>query len=82
MHDPPEPFASYAASYADADWRERVGPLGILALGELLRSALRVYERQLVIEARREGATWEQIGAALNTQKQNAHRRFRHVEEG
>jgi hypothetical protein len=79
MHDPPEPFASYAASYADADWRARSGPLGILRLSDPLKVGLRAYESQLVAEARKQGATWDQIGDALGTQKQNAHRRFGHL---
>jgi hypothetical protein len=81
MHDPPEPFARYARSYGNPDWREREGPLGILKLGGPLKDALRSYEGQLVAEARKKGATWDQIGEALNTQKQNVHKRFRHVEE-
>ena len=51
-----EPFASYAESYSDAEWREREGPLGILGLSAALKVGLRAYERQLVAEARRQGS--------------------------
>jgi hypothetical protein len=79
MHDPPAAFLSHTRFYSDANWRERQGPLGILRLSDALKVGLRAYESQLVVEARRQGATWEQIGEALGTQKQNAHRRFGHL---
>ncbi len=82
MREPPEPFLGYVRAYDDPAWREAQGPLGILRLGGPLKDALRDYEAQLVAEARKAGATWDHIGAALNTQKQNVHKRFRHVEEG
>ena len=77
---PPDPLLSYLDSYASPDWRARAGPLGMLRLSDPLKTALRAYENTLVASARRDGASWTDIGDALGIARQNAYRRFHHVD--
>jgi hypothetical protein len=46
-----------------------------------MREALREYEDRCVRAARDAGATWAEIGEATGMARQNAERRFRHVEQ-
>lgn len=80
--DPTEPDAalsSYLSSFDNAAYRQRVGTLGMLRLLHPTRTTLRAYEQQLVIAARAEGKTWEEIGEALHVPRQTAHRRWGHI---
>lgn len=77
--EPNDAFGSYLASYLDAEYREKVGPLGLLRLSDPTRVALRAYEEELVAAARIQGATWQEIGDALRVPRQTAHRRYSHL---
>jgi hypothetical protein len=70
---PPEPLRSYLASFDDA---ADTDPLRMLTRCDNVRTGLRDYEKRLVREARRQNATWDDIGKALGIPRQNAHRRF------
>jgi hypothetical protein len=76
--DPGAALTSYLNSIVDEDYRARVGPLGMLRLLDPTRTALRLYEKAMVSEARRDGASWDDIGKALGVPKQTAHRRWGH----
>jgi hypothetical protein len=76
---PQPPLDDYLKSALSVTHRRRVGALGMLRLLEPLRIALRAYERQLVAQARREGASWQEVGDALGVPRQTAHRRWNHV---
>jgi len=76
MVEPDPALTSYLNSWCDASYREMVGAMGMLRLIEPTRAALRAYEERLVHEARAEGHSWAEIGAALGIPKQTAHRKF------
>lgn len=52
----------------------------MLRAGPPTRDAIREYEDACVIAARKQGATWGEIGRALNMARQNVQRRFAHLE--
>lgn len=56
-------------------------PLAILRLSATLRELGAHLREQAVREARAAGATWEQIGEASKTSRQQEHRRYAHLEE-
>jgi hypothetical protein len=59
-------------------YRRRVRlPLEGLQELRALRATLAQLERVLVAEARSNGSTWEEIGAALSISRQAVHRRHR-----
>jgi len=58
---------------------EATDPLQALAAARRTREAAEALELALVVEVRRRGGTWHQIGAAYGTTKQAAQQRFRHV---
>lgn len=76
---PLPPLDDYLRSALRARYRQRVGPLGLLRLLEPIRIGLRAYERQLVAQARSDGASWQEVGDALGVPRQTAHRRWNHV---
>lgn len=80
---PQEPLKSYLESLVDPKrappYARRAGPLGMLRLLDPIETAMRAYERQLVAEALRSGATWAEIGDALGMSRSNAHNRHKHV---
>src|SRR4051794_14237985 len=78
--DPGDALRNYAGSYVDDDYLGRTDPLTMLRLADNLRLALRQYEEECVYEARRAGATWEEVGEALGTARQNAHRKYGHLD--
>jgi len=59
----------------DGGYRLSLGTLGVLGLLPALRRFADEYERELVIDARRAGHSWDEIGAALGVPRQTAHRR-------
>jgi len=71
---PKQPLRSYLESFGS--WSDDKDALTLLTLCDNTRTALRDYERTLVRAARRQDATWEEIGDALGIPRQNAHRRF------
>jgi hypothetical protein len=71
--------ADYTNSYADADYLARTDPLTMLLLGDAVRTALRAYDEDCVSAALKAGATWQEIGDALGTARQNAYRKYRHL---
>src|SRR4051812_40971961 len=75
---PQEPLASYLGSM-NPRYANRAGPLGMLRLIDPIATAMRAYERQLVAEALKDGATWAQIGDALGMSRSNAYNRHKHV---
>lgn len=77
---PDHGLPNYARSYLDEAWMDRVGPLGVLRNGPPMRRALRLYEDSLVFAARQQGASWADVGDALDITRQVAHRRFSHLE--
>src|SRR3712207_4222281 len=76
----PGALADYAASYSDADYLARTDPLTMLRLAQATRTALRAYDEDCVAAALAAGATWEEIGQATGMARQNAHRKYRHLE--
>jgi hypothetical protein len=46
------------------------------------RKVIDTLERLAVIQARAEGATWQQIGDACGLARQNAHRKFAGLPQG
>lgn len=77
---PEEPLPSYFHSFLDPAYRRDVGALGLLRVLDKTRTELQAHERVLVSEARRDGASWSEIGEALHMSKQSAHRAFRNVD--
>jgi hypothetical protein len=77
---PDAALISFLDSFTNDSYRARVGALGMLRLLEPTRIALKAYAETLVREARKSGATWEQIGDALHVPKQTAHRNYKHVD--
>jgi hypothetical protein len=75
---PQEPLASYLESFKPK-YANRAGPLGMLRLLDPIATAMRAYERQLVAEALKDGATWAEIGDALGMSRSNAYNRHKHV---
>jgi hypothetical protein len=69
-----EPLRTYLESFGR--WSEDKDALTLLKLCDGTRTGLRDYEKQLVRDARRQGATWDDIGKALGIHRQNAYRRF------
>ena len=55
--------------------------LGMLANGQSTRAALSSYDEQCVRAARDANATWSDVGDALGLARQNAERKYRHVEQ-
>src|SRR3954462_3917735 len=76
----PGVLADYAASYVDDDYLRRTDPLTMLRLGEAVRIALRAYDERCVYAARSAGASWQEIGDTLGMARQNAQRRYSHVQ--
>jgi hypothetical protein len=78
---PDEALASFMRSLADPKYAERAhgGAVTMLRLLEPIRIGLRQHEEKLVMEARRQGATWQDIGDALGIARTNAHSRHRHI---
>lgn len=67
-----------------ADWQQAIGgpsPLLALAATRALRDRLADTERSLVAEALSEGASWEDVAAALGVSRQAAWRKFAKREE-
>jgi hypothetical protein len=54
--------------------------LATLAVDAAIIARLNDRAPDLVTEARKAGASWAQIGAALGVDRSNAHRRFSHLE--
>ena len=76
MPEPPSvTLVSSIRPILDGGYRMSLGTLGVLGLLGPLRKFADDYERELVIDARREGASWDEIGAALGVPRQTAHRR-------
>jgi len=75
----PEPpsvtLANTLRPILDGGYRLSLGTLGVLGLLPTLRQFADDYERELVIDARREGHSWDDIGASLGVPRQTAHRR-------
>jgi hypothetical protein len=79
MTAPDTPLAAYLNSLTDADYRARIGPLGMLRLLSATRIALRAYERQAVSAARAEGRSWSEIADALGEPRATVHHRWKRV---
>jgi hypothetical protein len=65
-----------ARVYADPEQTARMDPLSMLTFGKATRLALDYYEHEVATAARKAGATWQEIGAALGIPRQNAQRKF------
>jgi hypothetical protein len=55
-------------------------PFIVLIKVRALRNALATYEGQLVLSARRRGASWADIGEELGITKQSAWEQYHHVD--
>lgn len=59
----------------------KASALEMLAAGPPTREAIREYEDACVLAARKRGATWTEIGDALDMARQNVQRRFAHLDD-
>lgn len=73
---PKQPIPRLAERFIDPR-RERLTALDMLGSIQAFRSWLNDYEAQLVVAARKGGATWAEIGEAIGMARQNAERKFR-----
>lgn len=76
--DDPSWLVFVAAGYVDShpDTTPRQYNLDVITMLDELRTACESYLRNVVAAARRDGASWSQVGSALSVSKQTAYSRY------